>query len=120
MPHLILEYTANLETYVDRRELFRRLHDTLFASGEFLLDEIKSRAIRLDDYFVGAGDVKHAFVHLKIHMLDKRDHIVMARTAQSVLPVLSEAYQQALGELQCQICIEAVPMRSDCYFKVVS
>ncbi|MBB5019600.1 5-carboxymethyl-2-hydroxymuconate isomerase [Chitinivorax tropicus] len=120
MPHLILEYTANLHPHADRQALFHRLHETMMASGEFLLDEIKSRAICLDDYFVGAGGDHHAFAHLKIHMLDKRDGAVMARIAQSLLPVLSEAYQTALTSLQCQICVEVVPIRSDGYFKVVS
>ena len=120
MPHLVLEYTANLAGQVDHRALFGKLHATMMAGGEFRQEEIKSRAIRLDDYYIGNGDPENAFVHLKVSMLDKRGDVAMQRIAQSLLPVLEDSYRQAFETHKCQICVEAVGMQTDCYFKVVA
>ena len=72
MPYLTLEYTDNLTGKVDFRQLFFELHSELFAAREFVLDEIKSRAIALRDFYIGDRDPEKSFVHLKISLLDSR------------------------------------------------
>jgi 5-carboxymethyl-2-hydroxymuconate isomerase len=62
MPHVITEYSANLEGVVDIPRLMQELHDTAIASGLFQVGGIRSRAKKRDLYVVADGDPQNAFV----------------------------------------------------------
>jgi 5-carboxymethyl-2-hydroxymuconate isomerase len=117
MPHLTLEYTDNLKLKVNLRKLFSELHSEIFATGEFVFDEIKSRAIMLEDYYIGDGNPDKAFIHLKISMLDSRNLEFKKSVARNLLTVLNKYYTVEVTKKNCQVCVELVDIRSDCYFK---
>ena len=50
MPHLTLEYTKNLQSKIDFKEIFSKIHGEIIKTGEFVLDDIKSRAICIEKY----------------------------------------------------------------------
>jgi 5-carboxymethyl-2-hydroxymuconate isomerase len=64
MPHVITEYSANLEDAVDIPRLVQDLHDTAIASGLFQVGGIRSRAKRRDIFVVADGDPANAFVFI--------------------------------------------------------
>jgi 5-carboxymethyl-2-hydroxymuconate isomerase len=64
MPHVITEYSANLEGAVDIPRLVQDLHDTAIASGLFQVGGIRSRAKRRDIFVVADGDPANAFVFI--------------------------------------------------------
>jgi len=67
MPHLVLEYTANLLPDFEPAQALHRMNTVLLASGEFIPDHIKSRAVRLDDFLVGDA-APGAFLHARLHL----------------------------------------------------
>jgi 5-carboxymethyl-2-hydroxymuconate isomerase len=64
MPHVITEYSANLEGVVDVPRLVKELHETAIASGLFQVGGIRSRAKKRDIYVVADGDPSNAFVYV--------------------------------------------------------
>lgn len=67
MPHIIIEYTANLRDEARIGVLLRRLNQTLIAcDGLFPVGGIRSRAIMLEDYCIADGTHDDAFVHLSV------------------------------------------------------
>lgn len=52
MPHLTVEYSANLENRTDLDAFCRALHAAMLASGLFELGAIRVRALRADHYAV--------------------------------------------------------------------
>ncbi|MES2026637.1 MAG: hypothetical protein V4448_13900 [Pseudomonadota bacterium] len=54
MPHVTVEYTSNLFS-LDTGKILQKLNAALAASGNFEEADIKSRAIKLDDYVVGTS-----------------------------------------------------------------
>ena len=50
MPHLLLECTRNLIEEFDSRQLFSALHSEMMDTGEFVLDEIKSRMMVIQQF----------------------------------------------------------------------
>jgi len=63
MPHLIIEYSANLDGRLDLDGLLDRLHTTAIGTGMFPQGGIRIRAYRAEHYRIAdcAGD--NAFVH---------------------------------------------------------
>lgn len=78
MPHLIFEYTANLKC-LDVRKSLKALNTALMDGGHFEGPDIKSQAIRMDDFLVGNGVEAGAFaLREQLHALR-----VFARRAAS-------------------------------------
>ena len=66
MPHLIIEYSSNIEDRIKLPELIEELHATAIATGVFPLGGIRTRAARRDDYRIADGDPQNGFVFLTV------------------------------------------------------
>ncbi|MYK28467.1 MAG: 5-carboxymethyl-2-hydroxymuconate isomerase, partial [Gammaproteobacteria bacterium] len=64
MPHLVVEYSANLESRLELEALMAKLRDVAVAGGVFPLAGIRVRAARRDRYLIADGDPAHGFVHV--------------------------------------------------------
>jgi len=64
VPHLVVEYSANLEAQLDLDTLLDRLHATAIKTGMFPLGGIRIRAYRADHYRIADCAPDNAFVHV--------------------------------------------------------
>ena len=121
MPHITIEYTANLHALdVDRRALLEDLHEQLAALGEGIVrTDIKSRFICLEDYLIGDGHTANAFVHARLALLDKRTEDFKSQAAQSVLNVLTQHYAPSVLNMSCELCAEVLDIVPSRYMKQV-
>ena len=116
MPHLHLEYTANLtDLAVDKTLL--RLNNVLMGSGQFGSEfDIKSRAVKLESFQVGTSLNPRGFIAVKLSLLSGRSPQVKQQLSQSLLAAL-----QDLGDwpaaLQVQLSVQLVDMDRDSYSK---
>jgi len=109
MPHLTLEYTANLE--FDVQPLLARLHDELAATGVINLKGIKSRAIRHTDYRIADGDPAYAFVHVGLLIREGRPFEVQQDAARRMLAVLKATFGQRLETGHLSLSVDIKEMR---------
>ena len=56
MPHVIVEYSANLEEDVSPRDLIDRIHATILATGVYPIGGVRVRAERRDLYAIADRD----------------------------------------------------------------
>ena len=84
MPHVTIEYSANLETDVAPARLVEALHVPALATGVFPIGGLRTRAERRDVYRVADGDPYNAFV------------AVVARIGKGRSPETREAVARAL------------------------
>ena len=72
MPHLTIEYSANLAGFPEA-EVLRALNQTVTASAE-VADEadLKSRCVVHDCYAIGTAPEGRAFVHAQLRLLSGR------------------------------------------------
>ena len=98
MPHLIVEYSANLEPRLGLEALMAKLRDVAVAGGVFPLAGIRVRAARRDRYLIADGDPTHGFVH------------VMARIGKGRAEAVRRAQAQALFDA---LCAHLEPLRRD-------
>jgi len=122
MPHLTLEYSANVretsfrET-TDLGPLFSRLHALLSEAAGIDIRNCKSRARPADDYLVAEGDECDAFVHLDIRFLDGRSAEVKRAVGIQALEILRECFATAAAAPALQITVEVRDIDRHAYFK---
>ena len=109
MPHLTLEYTANLE--FDAQALFARMHSELVATGAVNLKGLKSRAVRRDVYRIADGDPDYAFVQVSLLIKEGRPPEVQSEFAQRILAVLKETFGHRLEDGYLSLSVDIKEMR---------
>ncbi|MCG9004159.1 5-carboxymethyl-2-hydroxymuconate isomerase [Laribacter hongkongensis] len=117
VPHCTLEYSANLTDFAAGRML-AALNAGLLASGLFAEADIKSRAIRLEQFAVGVVPAPRAFVHLTLSVLSGRSTDERAALARQALAVL-EAGSIAPAGTELQLSVDVAEMERATYAKAV-
>jgi 5-carboxymethyl-2-hydroxymuconate isomerase len=115
MPHLTLEYTADLLPDIASRELFGRLHHILADAGGIDIANCKSRAFGLDVFLAGDGTGDQSYVHLDVRILEGRAPDAKAAMGQGLLDAVRHAY--AVAGRPVQVTVEVRDMAQACYFK---
>ena len=72
MPHLIIEYSANLEADIAFAELVRALHETAAGIEALPSGGIRTRAARRDNYRVADGHPAHGFINVTLRLAEGR------------------------------------------------
>lgn len=116
MPHLTLEYTCNLAGF-DAPAVLARANAAMFASGLFGESDIKSRAIRVEDFLVGIESAPRAFVHARIALLPGRTGEQRRFLADAVLDALREAVGTPAG-LHTQLSVETLELDRGSYARM--
>jgi len=117
VPHLVLEYSANITQEVDWSALFSRLHQATAAAGASLA-ACRSRAIRHETYYVADGQPGGAFVHLTVALLSGRTDEVKAEVTRRCAEVLVEEYRPSLESFDLHISVELRDLHRESYQKV--
>jgi 5-carboxymethyl-2-hydroxymuconate isomerase len=91
MPHLIVEYSANLETDLDMPVLARALHEAALATGIFPIGGCRTRLARRDVYVIGDGHPDNRFVHVEVRIGMGRPPDVRQQAAQQIFKALEGA-----------------------------
>jgi 5-carboxymethyl-2-hydroxymuconate isomerase len=117
VPHLILEYTANLPQPGDLTGLLVELHHLIAAVGGIQIENLKSRAIRRDLFAIGAGGSNEGFVHLEIAMFGGRPAATKEEIGRGSLAILDRYFSPSKQGMALQITVEIRDMDREAYFK---
>lgn len=72
MPHIILEYSANLDDALDMHAFCTVLKDAASATGVFPPAGIRVRAISCTHSVIADGDPRHGFIDISVRLLAGR------------------------------------------------
>ncbi|MBK5416693.1 5-carboxymethyl-2-hydroxymuconate Delta-isomerase [Pseudomonas sp. TH31] len=116
MPHLHMEYTANLPELNADMALIR-LNNTLVGSGQFAAEfDIKSRAVKVETFKVGTSLGERAFVHVKLALLSGRSPQIKKQLSESLLAVVQELCEWPT-DIEVQLCVEILDIDRESYTK---
>jgi 5-carboxymethyl-2-hydroxymuconate isomerase len=117
MPHLIVEYSANLDAKVDIDALLRDLHEAAAASGVFPLGGIRTRAARREGYRIADGHPDNAFVHVVARIRHGRPLEVRQRAGTLLFDTLCRALATAYATTPLGISLEIQEIDPDVSYK---
>jgi len=114
MPHITLEYTDNTAKDLDFRQFFSELHLLLKERGGMDVKNCKSRAIRLDEFFLADGKSRFpAFMHLSIRIFAGRPPDL-----KRILSVLAkDLLLEYVSEPVPEITVEIIDIDREAYSK---
>jgi 5-carboxymethyl-2-hydroxymuconate isomerase len=106
MPHVVAEYSANLEQSTDIGKLLDVIHGALFATGEFPLEVLRIRAARRDQYKIANDDPKNAFLAIVGHIAPGRPASRRRDIGQAVFDAVCAHLDQVSKMIPLSITLE--------------
>ena len=103
MPHLTVEYSANLEQDVDIGAFCAAMRDAMLATGIFPLGGIRVRAFPCHAYVIADGDPRHAYMNLICRVGAGRDADTRLAAAEAIYAAAEAIYAAAEGHLRARI-----------------
>ena len=95
MPHIIVEYSANLEDQVSPQRLVDALHQAALGAGVLPIGGLRTRAERREIYAVADCDPENAFVAVLVRMGQGRDAATRLRVAETLMAALERETAEA-------------------------
>jgi 5-carboxymethyl-2-hydroxymuconate isomerase len=91
MPHIQIDYSANLEDRLDIAGLCRSLRDAAVATGILPLAGVRVRAMRADHVVIADGNPDHAYLDISIRLRAGRNDAAKAEATAAIFAT-AEAY----------------------------
>lgn len=93
MPHLIVEYSANIEDQIALDALLDKLHSCALGTGVFPIGGLRVRAHRADAYRIADKAPDNGFVHVTAIIGHGRPLDVQQRAGEELLAALTQHLQ---------------------------
>ena len=106
MPHIVVEYSANLSGQLDFKPFLESLRDRALATGVFPLGGIRVRAYQADHYLIADGHPDNAFVHIMLRVGHGRDLETRKRACEAIFAAACEYLQPLYERLPLGISLE--------------
>ncbi len=90
MPHLNIEYSANLEKELDVQGLVDRIHATALGTGIFPLGGVRTRAESRDRYRIANGDPRAGYIHMIVRIGSGRDFETRRSAGERIFEALCD------------------------------
>lgn len=116
MPHLTVEYSANLPHYPEA-ETLAALNAALCAHPD-VQDEadVKTRFVVADSFEIGTSPAQRGFVHAQLRLMAGRTPAVKKELSERIATVLRELTPRPQG-VMIQLSVEVVDMDRGSYAK---
>jgi 5-carboxymethyl-2-hydroxymuconate isomerase len=106
MPHIVVEYSTNLEQHVAIQEMIDAVHAVALASGVSDLPAIRVRAAPRPYYRIADGNPKHMFIHATIRLRIGRPETVREALGKGVLAAIEATLGDVLERETIGITVE--------------
>ena len=114
MPHLFIEYSANVETSADIGLIVDALHDAALATGTASVDALRTRAVRRDIVAIADRHPDNAFIAVIIRVGAGRDADEKRTLASALMTRLGDV----LGDAQASMMLSVEVQEIDPQFRI--
>lgn len=108
MPHIQIDYSANLESRLDVAGLCRVLRDAAVATGVLPLAGIRVRALKADHVVIADGNPDHAYLDISIRLRGGR---TAEAKAQATAAIFAAAETYCAGVMAASSFMLSLEMR---------
>jgi 5-carboxymethyl-2-hydroxymuconate isomerase len=106
MPHLIIDYSANVEPDVDIGAFCDTLRDVAASIDAFPLAGVKVRAVRVDHYAIADGSPEHGFIDISVRIREGRDMETKQNAAQKIFDAANEFVADVMRRRSLALSLE--------------
>jgi len=108
MPHLIVEYSANLERQVDIARLVVAVHTAALETGVFPIGGIRTRAVRREVYAIADSHPDNGFIHVQARIGKGRAPDVRQRAAEHIFAAVRAETAKVFAQRPLGLTFEIV------------
>ena len=106
MPHLMIDYSANVEPDVDIGGLCNTLRGVAASIDAFPLAGVKVRAVRVEHYAIADGNPKHGFIDISVRIREGRDMETKQNAAQKIFDAANEFVADVMRRRSLALSLE--------------
>jgi 5-carboxymethyl-2-hydroxymuconate isomerase len=106
MPHIAVEYSANLDAKIDMVALCSDIKRTLLATGLFELGAVRVRAFAAEVYAITDDHPANAFADVSVRMGAGRSDADKKRLGEVLFATLNERFGELLVEPHFALSLE--------------
>ncbi len=117
MPHVVIEYSGNLDESINFNLLFNKIHLDLVKKLNIEINVCRSRAIKQEKFCIGNGDTKNAHIHLNVAVLEGHSLSILEDLGSALVKFIKEESKTWCIELNLQITCEIREISNKLYFK---
>jgi 5-carboxymethyl-2-hydroxymuconate isomerase len=117
MPHLTVEYSANLENRIDILQLVETIHQAALKTGVFEVAAVRTRAARRDYYVIADGHRDNAFVAITVRVAPGRPPETRKRLGQEIFDAACEFLQKTYDTTPIGISLEVQEIDNTAAFR---
>lgn len=116
MPHVIVEYTANLEHEAQLEQLFERMHAELIGMQLFPTGGIRSRARRIEQFRFADGAHDYAGVHVEVKLSAARPAQIRKQVGAAVFEVCRQHFSALQARRYLALSLEVGLFQPEVFF----
>jgi len=90
MPHIVIEYSANLRGQLDLPRLLEAAHTSALATGVFPIGGLRTRAYAAEHYRIADAHPDNAFIHITLRVGHGRDLETRRRACEAIFTSVCE------------------------------
>jgi 5-carboxymethyl-2-hydroxymuconate isomerase len=117
MPHILVEYSANLDGHIDITGLVVAIHEAALATGVFPLGGTRTRAARHDIYAIADQHPDNAFIHVQLSIAEGRDTATRHRAGETIFAALTSATEKVCNRHPLALSLSISEIDSATSFK---
>jgi len=117
MPHLIIEYSQNLEANLDIKALVRVLHETAANIDALPVGGLRTRAVARRYYRIADGHPDNAFLSLVLRLAPGRAFDVRKAIGESLFETLRDQLAPIYAAMPMAISFEIQELDADLRWK---
>jgi 5-carboxymethyl-2-hydroxymuconate isomerase len=106
MPHLMIDYSANVEPDVDIGGLCNTLRGVAASIDAFPLAGVKVRAVRVEHYAIADGNPEHGFIDISVRIREGRDMETKQNAAQKIFDAANEFVADVMRRRSLALSLE--------------
>lgn len=106
MPHITLDYSANLEARTDIAALCDHLRKAAIDTGVFPMPGIRVRAFAATHVSIADGSPNHGYIDISIRLREGRDQATRERATQAIFDAARAFLQPALDQYSIALSVE--------------
>ena len=106
MPHIVVEYSANLADHIDVGELLTSIHAAAASHALVPLAGLRTRAVKREQYVVANGDARNLFVAVIARLNGDRGQESLLEIRDLLMAVCSDSLRQIREEQPLALSVE--------------
>jgi 5-carboxymethyl-2-hydroxymuconate isomerase len=113
MPHLNIEYSANLGEALDIQALVDRIHETALETGIFPLGGVRTRAEARSHYRIANGNPDAGYIHMIVRIGSGRDAETRRSAGEKIFGALCDFTDEVYRSRPLALSFELHEIPSD-------